>query len=275
MVSGLSDKTKLFKKGGATMLTRNQRGSVLVLVLVAAAALLTLGVTLSSVAFSDQSQAIRQQKNNEAYYIARSGAEAVEAVLLNDQQNINSYIGRTTMSELGNGNFEVEVADGGSGVILINSTGYSGKYSETVTLSLVSGDSGEPGEFLLPDFDMAVFASSKINLNSGSPVIKGDVATNTISEGVLLNNAGGYRVEGDLYIGKEGKAEIVVPNYPHKISGSIYELDLERLYPLPEFPEHPAELTFRGAYSTRATSGTITEDGYYPDFDRQRLKKGL
>ena len=74
-------------------------------------------------------------------------------------------------------------------------------------------------------------------------------------------------MEGDLYIGKEGKAEIVVPNYPHKISGSIYELDLERLYPLPEFPEHPAELTFRGAYSTRATSGTITEDGYYDTID--------
>jgi hypothetical protein len=43
------------------------------------AALLILGGTLSTVALSDQRQAIRQQKNNEAYYLARSGAEAVDA----------------------------------------------------------------------------------------------------------------------------------------------------------------------------------------------------
>ncbi|NLA04593.1 MAG: hypothetical protein GX881_02610, partial [Firmicutes bacterium] len=126
------------------MLSRNQRGSVLVFVLVAAAALLTLGVTLSNVAVSDQSQALRQQENNEAYYIARSGAEAVEAVLIKDLGNINNYLGQSTEAALGQGRFEATVSDGGDGVVIIESTGYAGNRSEKLTLTLTfpGGGSG-------------------------------------------------------------------------------------------------------------------------------------
>ena len=52
----------MLKKAVSKMFARNQYGSVLVVVMVAMAALLILGGTLSTVALSDQRQAIRQQK---------------------------------------------------------------------------------------------------------------------------------------------------------------------------------------------------------------------
>src|SRR5690554_6654418 len=124
------------------MFVRNQKGSILVIVLVVLCTLTIGGATLGGMAINDQKQTVRQQKNNEAFYLARSGAEAVATMLLENQENIEDYIGQTTSSELGNGRFEVKVTSDGGGVVLIESTGFSGDYSERVTLSLVKDDSG-------------------------------------------------------------------------------------------------------------------------------------
>jgi hypothetical protein len=259
------------------MFARNQQGSVLVVVMVAMAALLILGGTLSTAALSDQRQAIRQQKNNEAYYIARSGAEAV-AHFLENSADPNSYIGNTTESDLGNGRFEVKVTGGDEGKIILHSTGYAGAFSEQVTLTLIPQyapgpsdpppDENESPDIFLPVFDMAVFSSSKITLNSGSPVIEGRAGTNSVEEGgVLLNNAGGYRITGDLYIGTGGSPETIVPNYRNKVGGSIVELDRERHYPLPEFPDFPNNLEQKGVLSTNDASHVIFEDGSYERID--------
>ncbi|HHW74587.1 MAG TPA: hypothetical protein GX744_04965 [Firmicutes bacterium] len=253
------------------MFARNQRGLVLVVVMVAMAALLILGGTLSTVALSDQRQAIRQQKNNEAYYLARSGAEAVEAVLIKDISNINSYLGQTTECELGNGRFEASVVDGGDGTIVIESTGYAGVFSERVTLRLMPQcapyDPPEETNIFLPIFDMAVFSSSEIRINSGSPTIYGRAGTNSVSQSVYLNNAGGYRITEDLYIGAGGLPAIVVPNHREKVGGEIIELDRERYYPLPEFPDFPDNLAQRGDLSTNDVSRVISQDGYYERID--------
>ena len=95
----------------------DQRGSVLVVVLLALLTLSIMGTSLSSLTVNDNLHAVRQQRSNEAYYIARSGAEAVAEVLLADVQNIANYIGQTTTGELGSGWFEAEVKDGVSGNI--------------------------------------------------------------------------------------------------------------------------------------------------------------
>lgn len=171
------------------MFVGNQRGSVLIIVVVAAAALIVLGVTLSTVALSDQGQAVRQQRNNEAFYLARSGAETVAEVLLDKLNNggkIEDYLGVVDL-DLGGGRFEVDVVKGEDGKILIRSTGYTGsdQYSETVTLTLVPklvSGGGEDGtnKKHLPEFDMAVFSLSTIKL-SGSGKIIGNAGTNSSS----------------------------------------------------------------------------------------------
>ena len=233
------------------MLTRDQRGSVLVFVLVAAAALLTLGVTLSSVAMSDQSQALRQQENNEAYYIARSGAEAVEAVLIRDPSNIQSYFGRTTAGELGGGRFEATVSDGGDGVVIIESTGYAGNRSEKLTLTLTfpgggSGGEGhepEPVPNFLPIFDMAVFSYGNLEL-TGSARVEGNAATASIEPGAV--SFGWSTSVENLYIGPGGDPDVVIstPN-PNGNWQALGNLEDERLYPEPVFPEFPTGLPQR------------------------------
>lgn len=234
------------------MFARNQRGSVLIVVMVAMAALLILGGTLSTVALSDQRQAIRQQKNNEAYYLARSGAEAVEAVLTKDISNINSYLGQTTECELGNGRFEARVIDGGDGTIVIESTGYAGNQSEKLTLTLTfpgdSGDGDEPGDDpagpgYLPIFDMAVFSYGKIKL-TGSSKVEGNAATSSVERGAV--DFGWSTSVENLYIGPGGNPDIVVnaPNPPGNYQNVGY-LEKERLYPEPVFPDFPAELPQR------------------------------
>lgn len=230
------------------MFARNQQGSVLVVVMVAMAALLILGGTLSAVSFSDQRQAIRQQKNNEAYYIARSGAEAVEAVLIKNFSGIHNYFGLSTEGELGGGRFEAKVIEGDDGAVIIESTGYAGSQSEKLTLTLTfpgDGDSGDDpaGPGFLPIFDMAVFSYGNIKLE-GSSKIEGNAATGSIERGAV---AFGWSTSVEnLYIGPSGDPNIVVraENPPGNYQ-SVGNLEKERLYPEPVFPDFPTGLTRR------------------------------
>lgn len=232
------------------MFLGNRRGSILVTVLAVVAVITVLGAVLGGAALNDQKQAKRQQKNNEAFYLARSGAEAVAAMLLKEQDKIGDYIGQTTEASLGSGRFSVTVGEGENGEILITSTGFSGDWSEKITLSLVNdGSSG----FRLPVLDMAVFSHGEIACGapSGSPNISGKVGTNTVLPGgVKVGNGGGDRITGDLYIGPGGNPTSVVPNNRNKIVGSIFQLDEERTYPMPEFPDFPSNLSAGGNYET-------------------------
>ncbi len=259
----------LHREGKSLLL--NRKGSVLVIVVVAMAALLILGVSLSTLALNDQHQAVRQQKNNEAYYLARSGAEAVAKVLLDNQANMAGYIGGTTGSELGNGRFEAVVEEGEDGTILIHSTGYSGDHSEKVTLTLIRGEeeeSGGSGTAYMPDFDMAVFSNSNINL-TGSSKINGNVGTNSTDPGTV-ELAWSTSVE-NLYIGEGGDPDTVVQakNPPGNYS-SIYNLAGDRTYQMPAFPEFPDDLNLKGNLSTKDAPMTISEDGYYDTIDIYR-----
>ena len=260
------------------MFARNQYGSVLVVVMVAMAALLILGGTLSTVALSDQRQAIRQQKNNEAYYIARSGAEAVAHVLENSADP-TGYVGDTTESDLGSGRFEVKVTGGDEGEIILHSTGYVGVFSERVTLTLVpqyapgSPDPPEGADTFLPVFDMAVFSNSSIEL-TGSAKIFGNCGVNATAPG-SINIDWGCSVE-NLYIGPGGDPEKVVVT-PQNSSQTHYQnigqLEEERQYPIPVFPEFPDDLISRGNLSTQKAPATISQDGSYGKIDIKRPLK--
>jgi hypothetical protein len=209
------------------------------------AALLILGGTLSTAALSDQRQAIRQQKNNEAYYIARSGAEAVGAVLLANQENMSEYIGKTTESELGSGRYFIEVLQENDGeLILIRSTGYSGKYSETMTLTLLKSteNESEGSGAYFPIFDMGVFSNGPIEL-AGSGKVIGNAGTNSTETGAV--NFDWDTSVGHIYIGVGGDTGnvIKIPDWSqqtHYLGAS--NLEQERIYPVPVFPEFPKGL---------------------------------
>lgn len=248
----------------------NRDGSVLVTVVVTMAALLILGVSLSTLALNDQHQAVRQQKNNEAYYLARSGAEAVEAVLMKNISNVNSYFGEITEAELGNGKFQAKVIDGGDGTIVIESTGYAGNHQEKLTLTLtpegeVPGGSSNPG--FLPIFDMAVFSYGNIEL-TGSARVEGNVATNSVEPRAV--EFGWSTSVGNLYIGPGGDPNTVVytPN-PNGNWQALGNLEDERLYPEPVFPEFPTGLPQRSNIIATGNQRNlqINEPGQYNEIN--------
>jgi len=246
------------------MFVWNQKGSILVVVLVVLFSLTIMGVALGSQVITDQKQTVRQQKNNEAYYLARSGAETVATLLLENQEDIDNYIGQNTQSELGNGRFEVQVVQQDSDTLIIESTGYSGNYSEKVTLSLLTDSAGGSQ---LPVFDLALFVDGEITF-SGSAAVDGNVGTNiTTTNGVVIEGGGSSNILGNFYsgVGSDPNDVLSIPGYKdYAIQGEIGTLNEERDYPPPKYPDFPT-LPTKPDIKTNwdNASPLITEDGYY------------
>lgn len=263
-----------YLRTGRKLSVSAQRGSVLVAVLVAMAALTILGTTLSTVAFNDQTQTLRQQKNNEAYYLARSGAEAVAKVLLDNQENVAGYVGRTAESELGSGSFKAMVMQEDNGDILVQSTGYSGSHSEKVTLVLVRDCSEmEGGSGFTPDFKFAVFSNNSISLSGGAKVF-GNIGTNSIESGAVNISWGSSAQNIDIGLGGSPDRVVVTPAHSNEVHYlGIGSLEQECHYPMPNFPEFPNFHNYAvpgGNLSTGASPCRISEDGYYNIIDVYR-----
>lgn len=231
------------------MAVYNERGSMLVTVLVVMVTLVILGTTLLGVGMNDQRQAVRHQSNSAAYYLARSGADAVATHLFNNPKDIYKFVeqGQDEIF-LETGRVVVTVTDN-AGVITINSRGYVGRYSESVELKLIPDTS-------FPVFDMAIFAEGRIFLDTHAKVI-GDVGTNsTVNNDVNLSH-NHSNIDGDVWVGVGGDPSNVVRN-SQRVDGSLGVLDERREYPLPIFPDFP-DLDYKGT----VTGGLIDSDGYY------------
>jgi type II secretory pathway pseudopilin PulG len=246
------------------MLGSNQKGSILITVLVVLLCVTVLGAALGTLAFNDQKQTLRQQKKLEAYYLARSGADAVAAYLLANQDEIPSRIGQITQSELGNGRFEAKVTNGDNGMILIESTGFVGDYSDKVTLSLVRDFNSK-----MPVFDMAVFSYGGITM-SGSGKVVGDIATNAIDPGAINIDWGSSA--HNIYVGPDGDPNqvVTIPQWssPSSHYSGLGNLDEYREYPVPVFPDFPM-LPHKGSIILDANSSPqpISSEGYYDVID--------
>ncbi|HOQ51243.1 MAG TPA: polymer-forming cytoskeletal protein [Candidatus Atribacteria bacterium] len=130
-------------------------------------------------------------------------------------------------------------------------------------------------------FNNALFADGKINMGvldngeiSGSPHIKGDVATNADDPG-SVNLSWGAQIDGDLYVGPganhlgpgvNSDYVVTIPeNNPKKyITRDVKTLEEEEeiVYPSPEFPDYPTGLDERGNLEI-TNPATINENGYY------------
>lgn len=229
----------------------NQRGSVLVTVLVVAVTVLILGSTLMSMAISDQKQTLRQHKNTEAFYLARSGAEAIAHYLLNNPERVDDLvaIGEDEV-QVGNGRVVVRVSKG-TETVMIHSTGHVGNYSESISLSLLYGSSGV-GLIL----NEAVYAYEQIHLAHNHSKIVGDVAT---YNGSLRFNSSSSTIDGYVFWGDGAE---VVGHTMGKIEG-FKTLEEERIYPLPVFPDFP---TLGGRKTS--TPNRIVSDGWYSKIDK-------
>ncbi|MTI94931.1 MAG: hypothetical protein FH749_05495 [Firmicutes bacterium] len=219
----------------------NERGSTLVTVLVVTLILLIFGTTLISVGMNDVTQAVRHEKKIEAYYLARSGADAVAAHLLQNPGDIDDFLAMGEDEfELANGRCVVRVVEQGEDIV-VESTGHVSSYSDTVKVSLFSDSS-------MPNLDMAVFAETTLELE-GSAVI-GVSGTNSVEPG-SVKFTWSPKVDGDFYVGVGGNPNEVIDSQQgglQNIVGLVGNLDEVRTYPLPPFPQFPSELNYYGDF---------------------------
>lgn len=239
-------------------LKSNERGAALVTVLIVMLIALILGMALLQTALSDITQAARQEKKTTAYYLARSGADAVASYLMENPDELPAVINYGPDEVyLDNGKFVVTVTEQGE-TIMIESIGYCGDFSDKVILTL--NRSG-------PILDTAVFSLTTIKLEGSCRVDK--CGTNsTAPDSVTFEWSTG--VDGDLYIGPGGDPDTVIqgPRGSAHVSNSICNLNEIRSYPLPPFPGFPTTLPFQGNF----TAGwwpkppyQISEDGQYDE----------
>ena len=70
----------------------NQKGSVLIYVLVVTVVLSILGVTVLNIATAETKQVVFQENQIKSFYAARSGADAVASYLIENIDELNTFI---------------------------------------------------------------------------------------------------------------------------------------------------------------------------------------
>lgn len=252
-------------KGGVlTVLLNNRRGSVLTMVMAVTVVLTILGVSLSSLAITDQRQAIRQQKNNEAYYLALSGAEVVATQIVEDPDSAPGILAQGVGTiEFPNGQAEVNVTAGEAGSIIIDSLGQVGKYADRVTLSLIPRKVGYK-----PIFDMGLFADGTIT-TGGTFRIYGSMGSNiTDNNGIIFGSD--CTVSGNCYVGPGSTPETVVQkpswkNWKQVVGGELNNLPAKVVYPSVKYPEPPSKesLGIKPNINAVRNKVTVSQPGYY------------
>lgn len=157
----------------------HEKGSSLITVMIVMSVLLILGISISQLNIAENRFASKHEDDLQAYYIARSGAQALAEYMLRDDSNIaKDLIGKTSNDngQVGGGTFSVKVEEGESeDIVFITSTGTYNNSERTVTLKVTSTGTGLGGIF-----DHAIVAKSIVYVanNAGSGIeIDGSVAT--------------------------------------------------------------------------------------------------
>ncbi len=268
---------------------RNERGGALPIVLIILVVFSIYGVSLLSISVADSKHANFQEDRTQAYYLARSGAEALSSYIVNNLENLtqeereafidsidNKTSSPTKLNPADGGYFEVRLVKS-EAELTIYATGVieDSNIRETVTLKLlrevIPGETPDP----IPTFDMAFFATASGTQSnpaikmSGSTTIKGSVGTNTTGDRSIQLAWSNYMRDGVLYIGPDADPNSVVQG-PQKLTthipSGVQSLAEVREYPMPVFPEFPTGLPPRGDLRTVWIEGEfypIYNDGYY------------
>ena len=136
-------------------LIKNQRGMALVTVLIIASILTILGITIWHYSTRDVMGAERAESKMQAYYLAKSGAEALAQYITTNPDNIHmsKFIDSLIAApesrpvELGGdipGNFQVKVRRDDSNSLIISSTGTVDNVKATVQLTLEQRIQAQP-----------------------------------------------------------------------------------------------------------------------------------
>ena len=267
----------------------NNSGVVLPIILLIILILTFLGTAFWRYSVQDTIYAENNEKRMQAYYLARSGADALAQYIIDNPDGIDmkQFVDQlvaapqsepTYISSEVDGYFQVEVSrDEDEGLIIIESVGTVDDISRKAVLTLREIINGSDDEWTEPPLDMAVFAQgfkeyseikdfieekkdiekstyehTAIGLIEGGQIEKGNIGVNSIEPGAVKLD-GGVGINGYVFIGPGGDAEEFAdksgPHYNKIAPDKIQFLDEEREYKLPSFPEFPENLPWRGSFT--------------------------
>lgn len=198
------------------MFRKEERGSILVLVLVIVAVLFITGIALAGAASTNLVQAVRQEKKTQAFLLARSGAEATAAYLIDHPEEAETLInsGEGTGS-LDHGSFAVAVEPLEEGNLLINSCGTYEGVTIKISLELLRTSV----ELEVPHFDRAVFSTTNLLIpDKNKSKVFGDVE----SKGTIDGNP-----ESGYHKYPNSKRVYPSPSFPNDISATADELTVK------------------------------------------------
>jgi len=163
--------------------------------------LMLLGTALVQYSVADSQHVSRDEKRMQAYYIARSGADAVAEWIINDPSpdastnRAKSLIDATDSNtnqfgsgSLGAGTFEIDVTGSSTGTTLIKSTGFVGDTKKKVTVSLYKRNV----------YENVIYANKVVDLQNNS-LIKGDIQAGEDIIGATENIDGKWFIESSFY----------------------------------------------------------------------------
>jgi len=173
------------------MITKNRKGMALVLVIIVMAVLSILGAALFSLSVASAKSTAYQDKSKQAYYLARSGADAVSTHLIRNPDDDKLLLTKTSddNSHFANGTFKVEVT-GGANLINITGTGNVSDVEKSTTAVIARLTKGEM-------IDKAVYTNSNLditgmrvegNIQSGGNINYKTNGSNAFKGGALANS---------------------------------------------------------------------------------------
>lgn len=185
-----------YDPGGITMrLKLNRRkGSALALVLIVMAVLMILGTSVLRIAVAENRFAQHNENKIQAYYAARSGAQAVAEYIIKDpNNNAEDLLNKTSAlnTQLDKGDFIVEVKELDSNTIEILSTGEYRGVQQTAKIRLKKNSGGI--------FEHAIVGQNIIasDGNANKIIIYGTIATKENAP-IIGNKAVIYDNEGNV-----------------------------------------------------------------------------
>lgn len=149
------------------MITKGRKGMALGLVIIIMAVLSILGVALLSLSVASANSIAYQDKSKQAYYLARSGADAVSTHLIRNPADVKDIFAKTSENNthFDNGNFKVKVEENGN-LINVTGTGNVSGVEKSTTAVITRLTIGEM-------IDKAIYSNSPLDI-SGMKV-EGDI----------------------------------------------------------------------------------------------------
>lgn len=248
----------------------NEQGSALLLTIVVTVIVLFLGGAFGLIGLVETKRVQTEEAAMQAYYLARSGADAMAQAIIDDPALLDEgLIDKTSESiKLGPGEFRVKVSQDGAAV-RVQSMGMVRDQKRVVELTLKSVS-------VIPAFQHAVVGLGKgggtnpaINI-TGNVTVSGDVATNASDAG-SVRIAGNVKIKGDLFVGSDAEhPEEVVQNTGNG-KFTVVKLASEAKYPPIVFPDLPTGLPD----DTKIIDNCIYADSHYDFLDASDLEIDL